>query len=184
MDEHTSPCKIFVAGPRAVSKLNMDIQERLYSAISKEHIFLVGDANGIDKAVQRYFLKNQYKNVVVYASGNVVRNNLGDWSVKSVEVAKGIKGFEFYAVKDFEMAKDADYGFMIWNGESRGTLNDLVNLVNMGKTSLLYFLPHKKFYCISELDQVEKILSLCEQNVQTMFKKIDRKAVGQQITLF
>lgn len=34
------------------------------------------------------------------------------------------------------MAKAADYGFMIWNGKSKGTLNNIINLVQYNKNVL------------------------------------------------
>lgn len=178
------PCKVFVAGPRAILVLNADVRDRLDSVISQSYTFLVGDSNGVDKAVQRHLAEKQYKNVIVYFSGKMARNNLGNWTVKSVEVADGVKGFDFYAAKDMEMAKDADYGFMIWNGKSKGTLNDLINLIDLGKKSLLYFVPHKKFYQISEQSHVEKVLSVCEHDIQEMSKKLGKHETLQQIALF
>lgn len=187
MDNFDSPCKIFVAGPRAVSKLNADVQTRLYSAISKGHTFLVGDANGADKAIQSYLAANRYKNAIVYSSGGITRNNLGDWPVKSIEVAKGVRGFDFYAAKDMAMVRDADYGLMIWNGKSKGTLNDLINLIDVGKTSLLYFIPHKKFYRISQRQHVERILGLCAPETYTVYmdlSKQPKQPKSEQTSLF
>lgn len=185
MQTRYKPCKIFVAGPRAISRLNEDMRMRLDSAIAQGHTFLVGDANGIDKAVQKYLAEKKYAHTIVYFSGTVIRNNLGGWSVKMVEVQKGVKGFDFYAAKDMEMAKDTDYGFMIWNGESRGTLNNLINLVNLGKKSWLYFTPHKKFYKISERSQVEQILNARNCKAQETLKKLEKsEQPQQQIAIF
>lgn len=185
MQTRSEPCKIFVAGPRAISRLNEDMCMRLDSAIAQGHTFLVGDANGIDKAVQRYLAEKKYAHTIVYFSGTAIRNNLGGWSVKTVDVPKGVKGFDFYAAKDMEMAKDTDYGFMIWNGESRGTLNNLINLVNLGKKSWLYFTPHKKFYKISEQSQVEQILNACDHGAREALKKLEERGrPQQQITIF
>lgn len=39
-----------------------------------------------------------------------------------MKVAPDTKGFNFYASNDLEMAKNADYGLIIWNGKSRGTI--------------------------------------------------------------
>ena len=59
------------------------------------------------------------------------------------------------------MAEDADYGFMIWNGKSRGTLSNMVNLVGFNKEVLLYFTPHKKFYYINCLDRIQGLTDIC-----------------------
>ena len=39
----------------------------------------------------------------------------------------------YYRAKDLAMVEDADCGFMIWNGESKGTLNNILNLLYMDK---------------------------------------------------
>ena len=45
---------VFVAGSRALSKLNAQVKERLDNILRKEFTVLIGDANRADKAVQRY----------------------------------------------------------------------------------------------------------------------------------
>ena len=72
--------------------------------------------DGIDSSVQEYLSQRKYKNVKLYASNGIARNNYGNWRVENVEVDSNIKGFDFYAQKDLQMVKDADIGFMIWNG--------------------------------------------------------------------
>jgi adenine-specific DNA-methyltransferase len=57
---------VFVAGSRALSKLNAQVKERLDNILRKEFTVLVGDANGADKAVQRYLAQCGYKRVIVY----------------------------------------------------------------------------------------------------------------------
>lgn len=42
--------RVFIAGPRAISKLNKRIEERLHNIYSMQMTVIVGDANGIDKA--------------------------------------------------------------------------------------------------------------------------------------
>ena len=44
------------------------------------------------------------------------------------------------------MAKDASWGFMLWDGESKGTLANVVNLLNARKKVLLYLSPKKVFF--------------------------------------
>jgi hypothetical protein len=38
------------------------------------------------------------------------------------------RGFDYYSVKDRAMADTAEYGLMLWDGQSKGTVNNLVNL--------------------------------------------------------
>jgi len=88
------------------------------------HTALIGDADGIDKAVQALFAEEGYKNVIVYCMDDECRNNVGGWQRKSVESGGKRKGFAYYAMKDAQMSLDADCGFMIWDGVSKGTLNN------------------------------------------------------------
>lgn len=155
--------KVFIAGPRVISKLNRLVTRRMQNLINDNFKILVGDANGIDKAVQTFFYNNQYGNVEVYASNGKIRNNVGNWLVKSVEVPSGVKGFDFYAAKDLEMAKQADYGFMIWNGKSRGTFNNIKNLVEQNKEVLIYFTPHQKFYKVNSPEAIHQLLRIRDQ---------------------
>lgn len=150
--------KIFIAGPRAVSKLNSEVIMRLENIINNDFFVLVGDANGIDKAIQKYYDERKYQNVIVYAAGEQVRNNIGNWNTTKVKATNGIKGFDFYALKDKQMAIDADYGLMIWNGKSKGTFNNIINLVKLNKIVLLYLIPNKKFYKIQNMNDIENLV--------------------------
>ena len=48
------PSTVFVAGSRQISRLPAEVTSRLDTMIEKGFQILVGDANGADKAVQRY----------------------------------------------------------------------------------------------------------------------------------
>jgi hypothetical protein len=67
---------VFVAGSRALSKLNAPVKERLDNIVARRLTVLVGDANGADKAVQRYLAERNYQHVFVYCM-DVCRNNIG-----------------------------------------------------------------------------------------------------------
>lgn len=160
---------IFIAGPRVMRSVNDRVADRINSMIEKDYTILVGDANGIDKAIQSYLLKRKYENVKVYASNGRARNNLGKWTVEKVEVPKNIKGFEFYAAKDLKMAEDSDYGFMIWNGKSKGTLNNSINLLLMNKKLIIFFAPEKVLYNIDSLKGLENFVKKCDLTTQSLF---------------
>lgn len=104
---------VFIAGPRAIKRLNNNIEERLYNIYLNNIKVVVGDAAGVDKAVQDYFYRLNYSNVNVYATQGKARNNVGNWPVVDVEVNRRLKGFDYYAAKDVKMAEVADYGFML-----------------------------------------------------------------------
>lgn len=164
--------KVFIAGPRAITKLNNMIEERLKNIYTSNISVLVGDAAGIDKVVQEFYHNLNYSDVNVYAVNGKARNNIGSWPVKNVEVEKNIRGFGCYATKDIKMAEDADYGFMIWNGKSKGTLNNMINLIKYNKQTLLYFYPENQFYNIRNSQNLELVIDKCEAEAKIMYERL------------
>jgi hypothetical protein len=149
---------VFVAGSRAISKLNEQIRERLDNIMRQQLSVVVGDANGVDKAVQAYLAKCDYRNVTVY-SMEASRNNVGGWPIKrhfGVPAAKHDR--HYYGIKDLAMTKDATWGFMLWDGESKGTLTNVVNLLNTNKKTLLYLGPQRSFFNVRTFEDLHGVL--------------------------
>ena len=164
--------KIFIAGARSVQQLDDLVLQRMMSIYQKGYDVLVGDCYGVDSSVQKFYSDLGYNNVVVYASNGKARNNIGKWNIHSVSVPSYIKGFDFYKQKDLAMAKEADYGFMIWDGESRGTLNNTINLVSQNKRVLIYFIPQKKMIVINDFDDLNALIEQCLPTTQALYSKM------------
>ena len=98
---------VFVGGSRRVSRLSPQVQERLNNITSSGAHVIVGDANGADKAVQKFLLNQTYHDVTIYCSGEACRNNLGQWQTRKIQAPKDTKGFDFYAAKDRAIACSA-----------------------------------------------------------------------------
>lgn len=128
---------VFVGGSRRVSRLPSQAKDRLDTIIDSGLPIVVGDANGVDKAVQKHLHDARYRAVTVFCSGAVCRNNLGHWKTNNVQAQKSAKGFEFYATKDRVMAREADFGLMIWDGKSAGTILNVLRLIREGKKAVL-----------------------------------------------
>jgi adenine-specific DNA-methyltransferase len=88
--------RIFIGGSRAVSRLNPAVRRKLDELIAGNVSILIGDANGADKAVQRYLQEQGYRRVTVYYMDRR-RNNVGSWPEKSINPPRGSKGFARYA---------------------------------------------------------------------------------------
>lgn len=69
--------KVFIAGSRRLSRLNADVKRRIDIMIEKGFTILVGDANGADKAVQRYLVEKGYRNNCDRASVQRFERELG-----------------------------------------------------------------------------------------------------------
>jgi hypothetical protein len=153
--------RVFIGGSRAIKQLSASLLARLDNIIVNGHQVLLGDASGVDKLVQTYFAENGYRDVVVYCTGNTCRNNVGHWDIQKV-AANGIHGgFAFYALKDLQMAQEAEYGFMLWDLKSNGTLNNLLNLLEQDKKSLVWLSPEDTFYAIRQEQDLLNLLGKC-----------------------
>ncbi len=120
---------------------------------------LVGDANGADSAVQRYLADRSYPNVLVHCMKDRCRNNVGNWPTREVAAPHGAKGFGYYSLKDRAMADAAEYGLMLWDGKSKGTVNNVVNLSRRQKPVVVYVAPTKTFLTIKTLDALQGLLA-------------------------
>lgn len=158
---------IFIGGSRHVSRLPAEVKKRLDNVIASHHQVIVGDANGADKAVQKHFFDASYTNVTVFCSGDAPRNNLGSWTTHRVDVPKGTKGFQFYAAKDREMAREADFGLMIWDGKSPGTVLNVLRLVQAGKISVLFNVPDKAAVNVKTVEQYRDFIRQCDPSFRT-----------------
>ena len=151
--------RVFIAGPRAIKELDEKIYTKLNNICEKEYDILVGDAEGIDSSVQKFLQNKGYKNVIVFASNGIARNNYGEWKIQKVDVDKNVTGFDFFAQKDLEMATRADIGFMIWNGKSKGTFNNIINLLKLKKEVIMYYVPNKKIYQFKQMNDLYLFLN-------------------------
>ncbi len=154
---------VFLSGSRGISRLNDEIRDRVKNMIDKGFLIIVGDANGADKALQEFLAAVGYSNVVVFCAGQVCRNNVGNWNVRQVSVDSTLKGREFYAQKDKEMAAKADYGFILWDGKSAGSINNVLELLKREKPIVVYFSPEKQFHTVSHLDDARELLNKCDK---------------------
>lgn len=136
---------VFVGGSRHVSRLPAPVMKRLDRITSESLRVVVGDANGVDKAVQQYLADKAYRNVVVFCTGNTLRNNLGHWQTSAIPTTSVRKDFQYFAVKDRAMAKTADYALMVWDGKSVGTILNILRMVRANKIAVLYDIPSQEF---------------------------------------
>ena len=171
---------VFLSGSRGISRLNDKIRDRVKNMMDKEFRIIVGDASGADKALQEFLFDLQYSNVVVFCSGQNCRNNVGNWNIRQVDVDAKLTGRAFYTQKDKEMASEADYGFILWDGKSVGSISNVLELLKREKSIVVYFAPDKIFCTISRLDDARELLKRCDRKaIDAMQEKIElNTAIG------
>jgi len=161
---------VFIGGSRHVSRLPAPAKERLDNIVNSGFHIVVGDANGADKAVQKHLSNVSYPDVEVFCSGDVCRNNLGNWPTRKVQPGKSVKGFQFYAAKDREMAQAADFGLMIWDGKSPGTILNVLRLIKAGKKAVLLNSPDAKTTTFKAVSDWQAFLAHCEAGLKNDLK--------------
>jgi hypothetical protein len=181
---------IFVAGSMNIKNLDRKVKERLAKIVESNFDVVVGDADGVDTAIQQYLLEHGAVNAVVYCSGATARNNLGDWPVRNIETKKALGSRAFFTAKDIEMAEVADYGLMIWDAKSTGTLSNVIELLCRKKKSVVFVNKEKEFKTICNYANLEDLVGCMSAHAREkadekigLFGKIDalklRDAQGQ-----
>jgi len=125
--------KIFISGSISIKKLRKRDYPFLEELVEGNKTILIGDAYGVDKAVQEYLHRNEYQNVIVYYSGENIRNNIGNWQTEHILNPDNLMGRLLYKLKDKAMDDDCDSALMFWNGKSKGTQLNMEYLDELDK---------------------------------------------------
>ncbi len=165
---------VFIGGSRHISLLPKPAKHWLNDVIEKSCSILVGDANGIDKAVQKYLANENYDDVTVYCSGESCRNNIGQWATRFIDASGNKKKFQFYAAKDREMAREAEFGFMIWDGKSPGTVLNVLRLVRASKKAVLFNIQEKQALTFNSEADWDTFLMQC---TDTLRRDLENRAL-------
>lgn len=173
---------VFLSGSRRLNRTNESIQEWIKNIVDQGYRIIVGDANGADKALQKFLAEIHYPQVVVFCSGQNCRNNIGHWETRQITVDTNLKGREFYTQKDKAMAAEADYGFVLWDGKSAGSISNVFELLKRNKKAVVYFSPEKRFFTVSSLNDANMLLEKCDiETFDSIKKKIKLATVSSEV---
>jgi hypothetical protein len=164
--------KVFIGGSRKISKLGSEVQQRLDEILEKHLPIVIGDAPGVDKSVQQYLHAKGYRDVEVFCSGTRCRNNVGDWPTRQVAVNSSRRDFDFYATKDIQMAQQASFGVMIWDGESAGTLMNVLRLIKQNKRAVILEVPKRATHELNSESEWKDFFSSCSDEVKRRIEKL------------
>ncbi len=163
---------IFISGSLRIKNINKLVINRIENIIRGNFTILVGDANGVDSSIQKILFNNSYNNVKVYCSGNYPRNNIGEWDVVTVQSEYKPNTRSFFTAKDIEMANHCDYGLMVWDSKSTGTLSNVYELLKKGKTSVVFVNKLKEFITVKNNRDFENLVSVMSNSA---FDKANKK---------
>ncbi len=164
--------KVFISGSMRIKNLDPKVKERIDNIVNSNFPILLGDAEGVDSSIQRLLHEKGYEKVTIFCSGNEVRNNIGGWTVEKNNSEHRKNTRLFFTEKDVAMAKKCDYGFMVWDSVSSGTLKNVYEVLSRGKKSLVFVNKLKTFKKIGNIVDFEYLVSLMSKNA---FEKADKK---------
>lgn len=163
---------VFVSGSMKIKNLDGKVMERLQNILEAQYDVIVGDADGVDSSVQEYFKEHNFNSVFVYCSGEKPRNNIGHWVTRNISAKSKPGTRDYFTEKDKKMAEDCDYGFMVWDARSTGTLNNALELVSRKKIALVYINKVKKFVKVKGAEDIDSLVSF--MSIDSL-KKADEK---------
>jgi len=142
--------KVFISGSIEIKRLDDLVIESLNKIIENNLIVLVGDANGVDSLIQEFFAKKSYFNVIVYTIFQTPRNLISPYfRIKNIKT--NLKGRKAQEKKDEAMTVDSDYSFVIWNGKSKGSFNNILRALEMNKKIKVFYEKEKRFLTKNEI---------------------------------
>lgn len=150
---------VFIAGSIKIKKLDQLVVERVKKIVNSGYNVVVGDANGADSSIQKLLLELGGQNTTVFSSSNQPRNNLGNWIVHVVDSEHAPGTRAFFTAKDLKMAEIADYGLMIWDSQSTGTLSNVIELLIQKKYSAVFVNKVKTFELIKTSSDLRKLIN-------------------------
>lgn len=150
---------VFIAGSISISRLHEKVADRINKIVSSDFNVVVGDADGADTSIQECLKRYQAEKVTVYCTGDLPRNNVAEWPVHRV-VSKAKAGTRaYFTAKDLEMARDSDYGLMVWDCKSTGTLSNVIELIKERKKSVVFVNKNKDFVTVSDKNGLERLVA-------------------------
>ncbi|GAD37363.1 hypothetical protein [Streptococcus anginosus] len=177
--------KMFISGSISSKEIPDDVVKSVDESRRKNYTILVGDARGIDKNIQDMLKADNYKNVEVYHVGPSPRNfSDREWVDKRIPVdiedeklfKNGKYTREAQMLKDKAMSDDADFGLVIWKDTSKnrfgnisvskGSLNNIYNLLVQNKYVGLFYIPNPEKGIMKFNDVVEFEERVIEKLVQ------------------
>jgi hypothetical protein len=164
--------RVFIAGSMNIKHLDSKVKVRIDNIVAQDFEVVVGDADGVDTSIQAYLFDHGIKKATVFCSGGRPRNNVGNWPVQRVETTHAEGSRSFFTAKDIRMAEVADFGLMIWDTKSTGTLSNVIELLARKKKSIVFVNKEKLFKKVSTVEELEELLSYMSEHAK---QKADEK---------
>lgn len=164
---------VFIAGSISISRLHEKVQERINNIVSSDLDVVVGDADGADTSIQQCLRAHHARKVTVYCTGEAPRNNIAGWPVHHVQSMARAGTRAFFTAKDVEMARDSDFGLMVWDCKSTGTLSNVIELLKAKKKSVVFVNKNNDFVTVGDKSGLDHLLHFMSEHARA---KAEEKA--------
>ena len=126
--------KVFLGGSQTWTVLPVEVKNTLDCWMRRHIAFLIGDRKGADQLMQKYLHEKGYEKVTVYVnSGDEVRCDEGGWGVAHVLSPAWPYSDEYCSARDIRMAEAADEAYLLWDGNSIRTRENIIRMRQLGK---------------------------------------------------
>lgn len=151
--------KVFISGSISIQELPDNVEKEINKYISKGYEVLVGDAKGVDILVQKFCNEKNYYNLTVYSTYKKPRFLASrSFRVKYIKVDFNIKSErKKQTKKDEAMTLDSDFSFVIWNGKSQGSYENILRALKYKKHVKVYLTDENIFLYNPKEEQVNSI---------------------------
>lgn len=133
---------VFISGKvKYDDPVDNTLKEELDRVINAGSKVIIGDAPGADTRCQDYLASKGYKNVTVYTTDDVVRNNVGNWNVKKISGNGMTTERDVRAQKDIAMSEASTKGIVVSSRDDRAdsaTSKNIQRLAESGKSIQFY----------------------------------------------
>ncbi|MCK9336517.1 MAG: hypothetical protein M0P43_01670 [Arcobacteraceae bacterium] len=153
--------KVFISGSISIKELPQEVKTSINKIIEQNFEIIIGDASGVDTLVQDYCASLNYCKITVYSISMCPRYKANEsFKTKYIEVSNSIKKErERQQEKDKAMTIDSEFTFVIWDGMSKGSYDNILRGVDNNKKIKVYLSNKNLFMEQSKIkkDEIEFI---------------------------
>ncbi len=167
--------KVFISGSISLKALPNIVKKSLQTIQEKNIHVLVGDAKGIDSLIQEYFSKKLYFNLTICSIYKIPRHcKNNNFKTILIDVDMDIKSErKKQEKKDEYMSLNSDYSFIIWDGKSKGSFNNIQRAIEYDKLLKVYYTKDDRLLRENELNR-DTINKIYEKNNGLTLRELSR----------
>ena len=129
--------KVFISGKVSYDQpVSGSLQMELDKIMRAKSTVLIGDAPGADTRIQQYLADKGYSRVVVYTTDPHVRNNIGNWEVKTISDNGNTEERLIRRQKDIAMTDQATRGVAVIPEDDRPDSATALNVQRLNNSGL------------------------------------------------